>query len=91
MQNYTDIATLDDYLSGYAITGDRLIGLSVPTRAVFAADDPVIPAADIARLAATQALQTQLMPHGGHCGFVDRLTASSWIDRLVVDDLRARL
>ena len=91
VREYTDIDTLEDYLSGYAITGARLQNLVVPTRAVFAADDPVIPPADIGRLAATPALQTEVFPYGGHCGFVERLGGQSWIDAEILDDLNRHL
>jgi hypothetical protein len=32
-----------------------------------------------------------LLAHGGHCGFVDRLSASSWIDLEILADLERHL
>src|SRR6185503_5043977 len=40
---YAGFADLDAYLSGYAITGDALRNLAVPSRLIASADDPVIP------------------------------------------------
>ena len=48
---YASFPDLESYLNGYAITGDALARLTVPTRLIAAADDPVIPIADLADLA----------------------------------------
>jgi predicted alpha/beta-fold hydrolase len=59
----------------------------VPTRILLAADDPVIPVADLDAIARPAAMEVNLHPHGGHCGFIDSLTGQSWIDRTIVADL----
>lgn len=80
---HTRFPTLDDYLDGYAITGERLAHLDVPSTIIAALDDPIIPPADLPRLAAPDTLRIVLTPHGGHCGFFQNLTAPSWADRRV--------
>ena len=80
---HTSFATLDDYFDGYAITGERLAHLEVPSTIIAALDDPIIPPSDLPRLAAPAALSIVLTPHGGHCGFFEQLTAPSWVDRRV--------
>jgi predicted alpha/beta-fold hydrolase len=80
---HTNFPTLDEYLDGYAITGARLAGLDVPSTIIAALDDPIIPPADLPRLAAPAALDIVLTPHGGHCGFFESLTAPSWADQRV--------
>lgn len=80
---HTNFPSLDDYLDGYAITGERLARLDVPSTIIAALDDPIIPPADLSRLAAPDALRIVLTPHGGHCGFFEALTAPSWADRRV--------
>jgi predicted alpha/beta-fold hydrolase len=85
---YPDLAS---YLADYAITGERLAALEVPSLIVTARDDPMIPPRDLARLARNGALEILETPHGGHCGFLESLTAPSWIDRLVIADLRSRM
>jgi uncharacterized protein len=87
VERFTEFASLDDYLNGYALTGEVLAKLSVPTRLVLAADDPLIPVADLELLARPPALEVTLADCGGHCGFVDRLLGTSWIDREIVADL----
>ena len=69
------------YLDGYSITGGRLLTLAVPARILAADDDPIIPAADLARLAATPLLRITRTAEGGHCGFLSRLLAPAYSDR----------
>ena len=90
VRNYTEIDSLDEYLDGYAITGNRLADLQVSTLAIFSDDDPVIPIADIDRVAESAALEIEIQKFGGHCGFADSLAQSTWIDRRIASEL-ARL
>jgi uncharacterized protein len=80
---YSDYDSLDAYLDSYSIIGDRLGDLRVPSKALIALDDPIIPSSDYSRLAASPHLQIVAMPHGGHCGFTDRLRGESWADRQI--------
>ncbi|MGD8339230.1 MAG: alpha/beta hydrolase, partial [Gammaproteobacteria bacterium] len=87
VERYTEFGSLDEYLSGYAVTGEALTGLEVPSRIILAADDPVIPIGDLDQVATSKALEVTLARRGGHCGFVDRAFGSTWIDREIVRDL----
>lgn len=64
----TEFPDLEAYLDGYALTGTRLAPLRAPARVLLAADDPIIPASDVGRLAHSSSLQVLCTPHGGHCG-----------------------
>jgi predicted alpha/beta-fold hydrolase len=77
---YTEFPDLASYLHGYAITGDRLAGLVVPSSMLLADDDPVVPAASIARLARPAALSIHRTRWGGHCGFLADYRLRSWSD-----------
>jgi predicted alpha/beta-fold hydrolase len=88
---YTPFPGLDEYLHGYAVTGDVLSSLEVPTRLIAAADDPVIPIDDLADLATTPALQIDVLPHGGHCAFLDSYRLRSWLDGEVLVELEQAL
>jgi hypothetical protein len=87
VRRYTDYPDLGRYLRGYAVTGDTLATLATPTRIIAAADDPIIPAADLGRLARAEALRMTVSSHGGHCGFVTRLNGTSWIAEEVLREL----
>lgn len=84
VREHTDFTTLHEYLDGYAITGGRLRTLQVPAHLLCAADDPIIPAGDLARLATHPLLEVTSLPNGGHCGFVERLGGPSFADRYVL-------
>ena len=81
---HTDFPTLDDYLNGYAITGERLAQLDVPTHILTALDDPIIPASGLAQLARPPALSLTVTRYGGHCGFFERLRGPTWLERRIL-------
>lgn len=86
---YAGFPDLDSYLNGYAITGEALAKLAVPAKVIAAADDPVIPIADLADLAASPALSIEVLAHGGHCAFIEDYRLRSWVDRAVLAELEA--
>ena len=80
---FGDYSTMSDYLRGYAVVGDVLASIAHPTRIISAADDPIIPAADLARLARPEALEVSCTRFGGHCGYYEGGSGSTWIEREV--------
>ena len=88
IRRYSEYSDLQTYLRGYAIVDEALAPLAVPARIVHALDDPIIPSADLARLAPSPHLHVAVTPHGGHCGFLERLRGDSWIDRHVLAAVR---
>jgi len=86
---YSGFPDLMSYLHGYAIVGDALANLAVPSRIIAALDDPIIPAQDLARLAASPRLVISAVQRGGHCGFLENLARESWADRQVFTTLDA--
>jgi len=81
---HTEYPSMEDYLAGYAITGGRLTTLAAPATVLTSLDDPIIAAADLARLARTPHLEIITTAHGGHCGFIESLGATTWIDACAV-------
>lgn len=81
---HTPYADLPSYFAGYAITGERLKNLSVPSQILTSEDDPIIPARDLPRLARPEALTITVTRFGGHCGFVENLHGPSWTDRQIL-------
>jgi len=84
VRSYTDFPTLDHYLHGYAITGERLARLEVPSTILASVDDPIIPASGLAQLARTPALSLTVTRYGGHCGFFDQLRGPTWLERRIM-------
>lgn len=77
---YTGFPDMTAYLNGYAITGDRLAALAIPSLIIASCDDPVIPSEDLNRIARPPALTVCLTDHGGHCGFFKNLRLESWAE-----------
>ncbi len=84
VQNYTEIPNLESYLSGYAVTGNRLADLPVPASILVADDDPVIPVSDLSRIARSPMLSIDRSTFGGHCGFLGSYSLTSWLDSYFV-------
>lgn len=85
VHNYSEFADLDAYLNGYAITGDALAHLQVPSHLLISLDDPIIPAHDLQSLARSPHLHVTSIPNGGHCGFIDSFNGASWADRQIAN------
>jgi uncharacterized protein len=86
VRRFTPFRSLAEYLDGYSLTGARLAQLSVPATIITAADDPIVPAAGLSRLASAAALRVVLTRHGGHCGFLERLWGGTWAERRVLHE-----
>jgi predicted alpha/beta-fold hydrolase len=80
--------SLQHYLRGYAIVGPTLEALAespqARVRIISASDDPIIPVADLDRIARPPNLEVTVTRFGGHCGFYDGAAGPSWIEREVV-------
>jgi predicted alpha/beta-fold hydrolase len=81
---HTEYPTMAEYLAGYAITGDRLTSLAAPATVLTSLDDPIIDNRDLARLARSSHLDILTTARGGHCGFIETLGDSSWVDRRIL-------
>lgn len=77
---FTGFATVDDYFAGYALDRDMLEGAPGPLTVLTARDDPVIPVADFAPYRDNARFRLEIHARGGHCGFMPRLGAHSWVD-----------
>jgi uncharacterized protein len=80
VRRHTEFSDLADYLAGYAITGNRLTTLAAPATILTSVDDPIIDARDLLRLARTPRLDIVTTAHGGHCGFIEGIGDSNWVD-----------
>jgi predicted alpha/beta-fold hydrolase len=85
VRDHTGFPALSDYLEGYAITGARLATLKAPAVILTALDDPIIPASDLPRLAASPRLRLVTTQKGGHMGFIESPFRPSWVNDFVVE------
>ena len=84
---HTPFPDMNAYLEGYAITGSRLATLAVPAVILTSLDDPIIPAGDLARLAASPHLRVVTTARGGHMGFMESPFRESWVNRFVLREM----
>jgi hypothetical protein len=83
VEQYTEFPSLEAYLDGYAIAGDRLSDLAVPASILTAADDPVIPVADFHALRLPPTARLEIAEHGGHCGFILNAALEGFAERWI--------
>jgi predicted alpha/beta-fold hydrolase len=88
VRHYTNFPDMKTYLKGYSLIGDVLEPLNVPAHILASADDPVIPAEDLANLAKPEYLNVEIISCGGHCGFIDSYKFTSWADRKMIELFR---
>jgi len=87
VKKFTEFASLEEYLNGYAITGERLANLAVPASVITSLDDPIIPVRGLERLAKSPSLSVTVTRHGGHCGFFDKLAGPTWLEHKIISEL----
>jgi predicted alpha/beta-fold hydrolase len=88
VEQHTDFGTLDRYLDGYSLAGDRLSAMQVPSSILTAADDPIIPVADFQQLVLSPQVRLEIAPHGGHCGFLRGLNGRTYAEDFIAAALR---
>lgn len=86
-RHYGGFPSLEVYLRGYAVYGDALATLTPRTRIISASDDPIIPAADLDRIARPSTLSVTLTRFGGHCGYYAGGSGPTWIERQILAGL----
>ena len=83
--NYTRFDDPESYYDAYALTGDTLAGLQVPSQLIISQDDPIIPIDDLADVARTSSLRIETPLFGGHCGFLMNWRLEGWIDQRLLE------
>ncbi|MEZ4524688.1 MAG: alpha/beta fold hydrolase [Desulfobacterales bacterium] len=82
---HTGFSSAKDYLNGYALTGNVLENLMVPSYILASRDDPVIPADDLALLSPSPHLHVELTQWGGHCGFIQNTGLNSYAEKRMAE------
>lgn len=91
VERHTQFGTLENYLDGYSVAGDKLGALAVPANILTAEDDPVIPVAEFRELKLSPSTELIVVPHGGHCGFIRDFSLRSWAEDFIVAQMQRRL
>lgn len=83
---HTKSKTTEDYFNTYRLTPHLLQSLSVPTHIISSIDDPITRISELTEIenANIPCLKIHKIPYGGHCGFIQDLKLTSWIDNQLV-------
>ncbi|NVK22541.1 MAG: alpha/beta fold hydrolase [Kangiellaceae bacterium] len=87
IQHYGDYEDINDYFSGYNITGNRLLNMQTPCEILVAKDDPIIDYSAIHTLPDHENLKLYASEHGGHCGFIKNIKLHSWLDEFILQNI----
>lgn len=85
LSRYSDFKTTGDYFARYTLLKDALRTLAVPATIITARDDPIIPPDDFSQLLLNRNTRLILHSHGGHSGFIEGPSLSSWIDAKMIE------
>ncbi len=77
---HTDFGSLEAYLDGYSVAGERLMDLHLPATILTSRDDPVIPVGAFDQLRVPPNIELDIATHGGHCGFIRDFSMTSFTD-----------
>jgi len=84
VSRYTEFRDVDEYYSHYRLPAETLARLPIATQIIAAADDPVIPAAHFHDLRSNHPIRIDLLPYGGHCGFIQDFSLRSAVDQFAL-------
>ena len=82
--HHTEFEDTRSYLLAYALSGEVLSKLSVPSHIISSKDDPVVRSTDLSELPQNKYLSIELTQHGGHCGYLKNYQLHSWVDQRLV-------
>jgi predicted alpha/beta-fold hydrolase len=87
LQRYSEYKSSSDYFRHYAVVGDTLANLTVPTTIITAQDDPIIPVEDFYDLKLPSTADLIVQRYGGHNGFLETLSGRAWYEKKIMEIL----
>jgi len=83
ISRYSDYPDARTYLNAYGIIPEIFSRIRVPVTVITAADDPIIPAADLMKLPENPNIKRIITPHGGHNGFIEADLKSTYYEKVM--------
>ena len=80
LPEYSEYPDMESYFNAYRVDPHDLAHCPVPISIITAADDGMIPVADILKLALNVNAKRIIHAHGGHNGFFQSLKGPTWYD-----------
>ena len=81
---HTEFDSLESYLDGYSVAGDKLQAMQIPATILTSRDDPVIPVRAFEKLELPANVELDIARYGGHCGFIRGWDMTSFSDDYIV-------
>ena len=81
---FSDHDSAASYFRAYALNARTLTQMDAPCHVIMVEDDPIIPVATSEQLPKLDHLTLEVVPYGGHCGFVKNYRLDSWVDDRLV-------
>ncbi|MEK6807263.1 MAG: alpha/beta fold hydrolase [Pseudomonadota bacterium] len=86
VEDFTEYGTLENYLSQYTLTPEILMRSPTPLAILTATDDTVIPLHYFDGLQVGGSIAAfDVVPHGGHCGFIKNWRMDCWAETRVLE------
>ena len=85
IRRYSEYESASDYFRHYAVMGDALAKLTVPTTIITAQDDPIIPVQDFYDLKLHPSTDLIVHRYGGHNGFLEALSGRAWYEKKIIE------
>lgn len=80
---FSEHKTASSYFRAYALSEANIRQMDAPCHVIMVADDPVIPVETLESMPKRDGLSHEIVPKGGHCGFINGYRLTSWIDAKV--------
>ncbi|MEJ2641629.1 MAG: alpha/beta fold hydrolase [Desulfosarcinaceae bacterium] len=90
LPRYSRYRNPSTYFADYALKGEALARLTVPTTLLTAADDPIIPVEDFYALKLNDKTERIVLKHGGHNGFLEGLFSGCWYEGAMMERFVAK-
>ena len=84
---HTASTTTPEYFATYRLQPENLRSLKTATHIINAVDDPITRVSELQDIATAHIpnLTIDTVPYGGHCGFIQDMLLTSWVDNQLVE------
>jgi len=87
MPYFPEFSDYRSYFRLYTLPGEAFENICVPTTIIVSEDDPVIPIRDFDAIPALTNLFLYRFKYGGHCGFFQDFSLTSWYEKKIVSTI----
>jgi len=81
LKKYSAYTDTQEYFNGYALTGESIKYLNIPTTIIASRDDPAIPSDDFRNLVLGPSTRLIMHDFGGHNGFLEGVFRPTWYEK----------